>query len=180
MKHFLSPLHAALVGMLLILPALVRAQGIDAFAGSYAGSATLTVDGKEERREMRTTIGATDAAFFVRWTSVTLKDGGQSKEKTYEVAFIPSPRPNIFGSAMKNNVFGKPVPLDPLAGEPFVWARLEGPTLSVFSLGINEAGEYELQEFHRTLADGGLDLVFLRVMDGTPQKEIRTFLARQD
>ena len=101
------------------------------------------------------------------------------KERTYQIEFVPSQRDSIYGSAMKTNIFGKQVPLDPLKGEPFVWARFEGDTFSVFSLFINEVGEYEMQEYHRTLADGGLNLLFRRVSNGVPQKEITAFLARQ-
>ena len=47
-----------------------------------------------------------------------------------------------------------------------------------FSLFINEAGEYEMQEYHRTLADGGLDLVFRRVKQGAVEREIKAFLSK--
>jgi hypothetical protein len=80
---------------------------------------------------------------------------------------------------MKSNLFGKAVPLDPLAGEPFVWARFEGDTFTVYSLFINEVGDYEMQEFHRTLVDEGLELVFRRVQNGVPEREINTLLKRQ-
>ena len=180
MNQFFRPLRALVILTFCLLPAFACAQGIDAFVGSYAGSATLEEDGKQERRDMMTTIATTKNAFVVTWTSVIFKDDGQRSEKTYTIEFVPSPRANIYGSAMKTNVFGKPEPLDPLAGEPFVWARLEGETFSVFSLAINASGEYELQEYHRTLAEGGLDLLFKRINNGAPQREIRAFLARQD
>jgi hypothetical protein len=48
----------------------------------------------------------------------------------------------------------------------------------VFSLYIDEFGEYEVQEFHRTLIDGGLDLLFRRVDSKAIVKEIRTVLRR--
>jgi hypothetical protein len=45
---------------------------------------------------------------------------------------------------------------------------------------IDQTGEYEMQEFHRTLVDEGLQLDFVRIRDGVPLKEIRTLLRRSD
>ena len=133
-----------------------------------------------QRRDVSTTIAPTKDGFSVSWTSISYKDDGRSKSKSYTIEFTPTQRDHIYGSAMKTNVFGKPVPLDPLKGEPFVWARFEGDTFSLFSLLINEQGEYDMQEYHRTLVEGGLDLVFRSVSDAATSKEIKTFLARVD
>ncbi len=162
------------------LPVFAWAQDIEPFLGSYKGNAEFVFDGKVEERDMSASIARKDDGFEVSWTTVIYKSDGRIKESTYTIGFVPSVRDNIYGSAMKTNVFGKPEPLDPLNGEPFVWARLEGQTLSVYSLFIDEIGGYQMQEFHRTLADGGLDLLFRRLHNGEPQKEIRTFLARQN
>lgn len=170
---------APLVALFLIAPFAALA-GIERFVGSYAGQAEFMADGETVRRDMSTTIEETREGFAITWTSGTYKPDGRIKEKTYEIEFTPSERDNIYQAAMKANLFGKAVPLDPLAGEPFVWARLEGNTFSVYSLFINEAGEYEIQEFHRTLVEAGLDLVFLRVRNGQPEREIRTVLVRQN
>ena len=80
---------------------------------------------------------------------------------------------------MKRNVFGHEVPLDPMKGEPFVWGRIEGKTLTVFSLFIDEKGGYELQQYDRTLADGGLDLSFSRFRNGVKSRSVETFLKKQ-
>jgi hypothetical protein len=52
-------------------------------------------------------------------------------------------------------------------------------TLTVFSLFINEAGDYEMQEYHRTLAEGGLALEFRRFQNGEKVRAVETFLARE-
>jgi hypothetical protein len=80
---------------------------------------------------------------------------------------------------MRRNVFGHDVQLDPMKGEPFVWARIEGDTLSVYSLFVTETGGYEIQQFDRTLADGGLSLDFQVVINGKIQRTVSTFLERQ-
>ncbi len=165
---------------LVALPMMAWAKDITPFLGTYEGSAEIVVDGKVEERNMAARIVRKDDGFEVNWTTVIFKTDGRIKESSYSIGFEPSVRDNIFGSAMKTNVFGKREPLDPLNGEPFVWARLEGDTLTVYSLFINEIGGYEMQEYHRTLVVGGLNLLFRRLHNGQPKKEIRTFLARKD
>ncbi|MEH6644303.1 hypothetical protein [Sulfitobacter sp.] len=166
--------------LILLCPSIAVAEAIEQFEGTYEGEAEFVFEGKTERRDMSTTITATKNGFILSWTSVSYKSNDRIKSKTYTIEFVPSSRDNIYKSAMKNNLFGKATPLDPLRGEPFVWARFEGDTLSVFSLFINDIGDYEMQEFHRTLVDEGLDLVFRRIHDAKAEKEIRTILVRVD
>ena len=176
----LHPLRLTLLSaaLALLLPALAFAAPIGAFVGSYVGETDGTLDGETAPRDLSTTIALTEDGFSVTWTSVVYRRDGRRTEKTYTIEFLPSQRDGIYGSAMKVNVFGKQVPLDPLQGEPFVWARLEDDTLSVFSLIITEDGEYHLQEYHRTLADGGLELLFRRLTRGEQQREVRAYLEK--
>lgn len=179
MEKFISRFRLLFVTLFLALPTFAMSDDITPFIGSYRGEAEFTYEGNVQRRDMRTEIEETSKGFIVNWTSVSYRANGGTKEKSYTIEFSPSMRDNIYKSEMKKNLFGKATPLDPLQGEPFVWARIEGETLSVFSLFINEIGEYEVQEFHRTLVPAGLDLVFRRVHDGKLSKEIRTVLVRQ-
>lgn len=175
----LLTLPAVVFSLFMLLPSLLFAADADRFAGTYTGQAETVLDGETKGRDLRASIAPTDDGFTLSWTSVSYRKNGDVRENTYEIEFVPSQRDSIYGSAMKTNMFGKQVPLDPLKGEPFVWSRFEGDTFSVFSLFINEVGTYELQEYHRTLVDGGLDLLFRRVSNGVPQKEIKAFLARE-
>lgn len=160
-------------------PAQAQAS-IDEFYGEYAGNATLVrADGDTEERDMSVTIGPTKDGFNVQWVSTSYKSDGRTKEKAYSIDFIASPRDGIFSAAMTRNVFGHAVPLDPMNGEPFVWGRIEGDTLTVFSLFLDETGDYELQQFDRTLSEGGLMLEFATFRDGILQRSLDTLLARQ-
>ncbi|MDG1471240.1 MAG: hypothetical protein P8Q26_06720 [Ascidiaceihabitans sp.] len=178
MRAFLT-IPAVVFSLFLLLPNLVLAADADRFAGTYVGQAETVLDGETKGRDLRASIELTDDGFNLSWTSISYQADGDVKKSTYKVEFVPSQRDHIFGSAMKTNMFGKQTRLDPLKGEPFIWSRFEGDTFSVFSLFINEMGDYELQEYHRTLRDGGLDLLFRRVSNGVPQKEITAFMARQ-
>jgi hypothetical protein len=178
MKNLLVRLRVLVAALFLMLPGLVLAGEIERFEGEYAGSAEFVYQGEVQQRDMSTRIEATKNGFVITWTSVSYKSDGRIKEKTYTIEFTPSAREHIYKSAMKSNLFGKAIPLDPLQGEPFVWARVDGETFTVYSLFINEVGDYEIQEYHRTLVEEGLDLRFQRVHNGVPQKEIRTLLKR--
>lgn len=178
MHKLKSVTRSFVLAALLLFPAMVFGASIADFEGTFKGDAEFNDNGEMKKRDMSTTIKPTEDGFELSWTSVSYKDDGRVKAKTYNIGFIPSDRDNIYKSAMKTSVFGKPIPLDPMKGEPFVWARLEGETLSVFSLFINDVGEYEMQEFHRTLVPAGLDLKFRRLHNGQIEKEIRALLVR--
>lgn len=180
MRKICALLSRLLVITSLLVPSIAASDQITRFVGGYEGEAEFLFEGEVQRRDMSTQIEKTESGFSVGWTSVSYKPDGRSRAKTYKIQFSPSARDNIYKSAMKRNLFGKATPLDPLQGEPYVWAYFEADTLTVYSMFINENGGYEVQEFHRTLAEEGLDLVFRRVHNGVPQKEIRTFLTRLD
>mmetsp|Transcript_7024 Transcript_7024/g.11370 ORF Transcript_7024/g.11370 Transcript_7024/m.11370 type:complete len:81 (+) Transcript_7024:73-315(+) len=79
---------------------------------------------------------------------------------------------------MRRNVFGHEVQLNPMKGEPYVWSRIDGETLTVYSLFVDVDGGYSLQQYDRTLADGGLNLRFQTIRDGEILRAVETFLTR--
>ena len=81
---------------------------------------------------------------------------------------------------MKTNVFGGREALDPLKGDPYVWARLDGMLLTIYALIINDEGGYEMQTYERELTERGMDLRFSRVSDGKILKSLRGVLERVD
>ncbi|MEO0939843.1 MAG: hypothetical protein AAFY38_16955 [Pseudomonadota bacterium] len=158
---------------------LAALADITRFVGDYSGAAEVQLaDGTMQPRDMSVKIYETDAGFGVRWTTTRLRDSGSSKTTTYEVRFLPTQRPGVFAAAQKKNVFGHDVPLDPMQGEPFVWARMLGDTLSVYSLFVTDNGSYEMQQYDRTLVEGGLALSFRRFAEGTQLRAVSTVLAR--
>ncbi|MFW8592917.1 hypothetical protein [Cribrihabitans neustonicus] len=167
----------ALLALLFLAP-VVRAD-ISAFAGEYSGSAEVVKPGgKTEPRDMSVVIRESKDGFTLRWTSVTIKSDGRRKAKTYEITFQPSGRGDVYAAAMTRNVFGHAVQLDPMKGEPYVWARIAGDTLTVFSLFVADNGDYEMQQYDRTLAPGGLELVYSSHRNGIPMRVLQTFLKR--
>lgn len=182
MRNFTFTLSFAAVlaaAALLLLPHWARAD-ISRFAGEYAGSVEIVKeDGDTDPRDMSVVIRELKKGFTIKWTSTTEKDDGRRKSKTYEIEFLPSARDGVFSAAMTRNVFGHSVPLDPMKGEPFVWGRITDDTLTVFSLYIHPNGDYEMQQYDRTLAEGGLDLDYTSRLNGEPRRQLSTFLSRQ-
>lgn len=172
---------SALLGVMLTMAAPVRASELIApFVGDYVGSAEMVAaDGTRIPRDMNVSIRANKEGFTVEWTSTTRKPDGRLKSKSYSIDFLPTDRGGVYSAGMRKNVFGHSVQLDPMKGEPFVWGRIRGDMLTVFSLFVDENGDYEIQQFDRTLAEGGLNLKFTDWRNGEPQRTVETFLKRQ-
>lgn len=176
--------HIQYVAVVAFAFAMLLAQAAQAdisrFVGSYTGSAdVVSADGSKRPRDMSVDISEIKDGFRVSWTSTTYRPDGSSKVKSYTIDFEPTARGGVFAAAMKRNVFGHNVQLDPMKGEPYVWGRIEDDTLSVYSMFVTEDGGYEIQQFDRALAVGGLELDFQSVRDGKILRTVSTFLERQ-
>ena len=150
------------------------------FVGEFAGEATYVSEGTEYKRDLGVSIKLTDEGFNVSWTTTTYKPSGKEKTSKYSIDFLPSKRENIYASAMKRNIFGGREALDPMKGDPYVWARITGDTLSVFALIILDNGGYDMQVYRRTLSETGMELDFTRLRNGENVRQIRSTLQRTD
>ncbi len=150
---------------------------IEDFMGHYIGHADT---GNGAGRDMSVTIegipGSDD--YSVEWSTVIHKSKDRTKRVTYHIRFQQSGREGVHASAMARDVFGKATPLDPLKGDPLVWARIKGNTHVVYALIITEDGGYDLQGYSRTLNEEGLWLEFTRQKDDLPKLEISAQLVR--
>ncbi|MGI9331866.1 MAG: hypothetical protein ACR2RL_01790 [Gammaproteobacteria bacterium] len=154
-------------------------RSFERFYGDFEGQAISTTNGELSPRDLEVSIGPTDKGFFVKWTAVIYKASGKVKRTALEVNFARSKRERVYRSAMRTNMFGQQVPLDPLEGDPYFWATIEGDTLSVRGLLIVENGGYELQEYNRTLTDDGMALDFVRVRNGERLRTVEGKLIRR-
>jgi hypothetical protein len=151
---------------------------ISRFFGSYQGQADPRSHQDGAALDLAVRIGPISGGFNVTWSTKLLTSAGESKAKTYSIDFRPSGRPNVFASQMRTDMFGQLRPMDPFKGEPLVWARISGDTMTVFALHILDSGSYEMQVYERTLAGDGLDLVFHRYGEGGTMREMRAHLRR--
>ena len=152
-----------------LLPlAAAHAERVDPeiFFGEYEGETVIDHDGELRERDLRVKISPTEKGFAVKWISVTKRANGTLKRKEYSIDFHPTRRENIYRSGERKDMFGNPVPLDPLKGDPYVWARLHEDTLTVYAMHVLEDGGYEMQSYARTRIPEGLALKYSRVRDG--------------
>ena len=150
------------------------------FFGTYVGRSISTVEEGLSERDLAVSIKPyKDNGYTVDWTTLIRKKDAEWSRKSYSINFGPTKRPGIYGSEMRSNMFGGAVPLDPLAGEPFFWSRIDGDTLSVYALIIREDGGYEMQVYDRTWTPKGLELKFTRFRNGEPLKLISGMLERK-
>ena len=139
------------------------------FYGTFKGSAESVLSGELSERELEVVIKPwEEKGFTVEWTTLIHRADGEKKMTDLSIDFYPAERPGIFASAMRTNVFGQTVPYDPVAADadPYVWAGLDGNTLSVRALYIVDGGGYEMHEYKRSLNDEGLSLDFQRLSNG--------------
>lgn len=165
----------------LVLCQTVQARDIEDFYGDYSGVMAHEENGTEVSRDLSVSIHPVKKGdgFMIKWKTLIRKSSGKLKNQSYAIVFTSTDRPHVFSSAMKKNVFGGKVPLDPLKGDPFVWARIKGDALTVFALLIDDSGEYQMQIYDRTLNDKGLLLDFRRRQEGGEAKRIVAQLVRR-
>ncbi len=156
-----------IVAAIAAAPAEAANRPISDFFGSYVGRSISVVGAGLSERDLSVVVKKhKKGGFTLDWTTVTRKADGSVKSKKYSINFAPTKRKGIYASAMRNNVFGGTVPLDPLQGDPYFWAGIDGDTLTVHALMITDDGGYEMQVYERTLKEDGLLLKFTRNRDG--------------
>lgn len=168
--------------ILLLAAGSARAAGIDAFLGNYVGKATeIRSEDGEAGRDLSVSItkGDDGRTFVIEWGTVIWKTSDRPVQQRYKITFIPSERNNIFAAAMRKDMFGKYVPLDPMKGDPYFWARIAGNTLSVYYILVTDEGGYEMQVYHRTLTEPGkMKVEFRRIRDGVALRTITAELQK--
>jgi len=174
----------ATVAVAAVAPARAQERPLSDFYGEYVGrsvAGTFAVPGEVaevQPRHLNVSIQPYEQGFSVAWMTITTRASGKTKAKSYLVNFAPSDRPGIYVAAMRLDTAGKPAPLDPVTGEPYMWASVEGNTLSVHALVVTEDGGWEVMDYNRTLTEEGMDLVFQRHREGELVKEITGILHR--
>jgi len=169
------------LSLLTLLLAPLQANAEDPFKpfyGEYSGQAVTSV-GEVEKRELDVSISPLRRGFTLGWSTTVHRASGKIKQAKFSIDFKSTQRDGVFSSGMRNGKFGNKIPLDPLNGDPFVWATVSGKTLVVNSLLVLEDGGYEMQTYKRTLTATGLDLQFSRVRNGKNLKLIEGMLTRK-
>ena len=148
-----------------------------AFYGHYAGGGiAVSADSLYfgvTVRDMDVVVEPSAEGFFVAWTTVIRQGGDPSdpdvRRKSTEYEFVPSGMPDVYRGKTTS---------DPLQGGVYAWARIERNTMNVYLLSIDETGVYNMQSYARTLAGGGMELVFKRIRDGEATRVVKAKLVK--
>jgi hypothetical protein len=163
----------AFIGILLVGSSHVSAADatISLFVGEYIGrSVQASPHEVLLPRDLTTKISLHEEhGFTLEWTTLILDHRGE-RLQSYSIDFSPSSSPGIFSGARTS---------DPMTIQPYVWANISGPTLTVHELLVAEDGGYEMQIYRRTLAAHGMILQFSRNRNGQPLKTINGTLVRK-
>lgn len=159
----------ALLAVILILGStdgLADDASIKPFLGSWRGTEARTSGHEDlalQPQDLNVRISPERDGFRVGWVGFTRgEDGGLTREKV-EAAFSPTDRPGVFalrpgGKSLLGRLFADPANGHPLKGETLLWARLEGATLTVYSLSVDSRGGFDLDRYARTLSEGGMTI----------------------
>ncbi len=152
---------------------------IKPFLGTYVGSSISHVGEGLTKRDLKVVIKAIDNGFSLSWMTVWIRSSDKKKiRRSFTIRFQTTRRTKVFAAAMRTNMFGKRIPLDPMKGEPYFWASIVGKTLTVSGVHVTENGGYEVQVYKRTLTKDGMHVLFERLRDGKPLRSITGELKR--
>ena len=177
-------MHRVAVALLLLAaagvasPAARAADAIDPFIGTFKGKAEVETESGLKKRDVAVTISKSSRGFSVDWTTTIPKANGKRKIKQFKIQFSPAKRKKLYAAGMRRNLFGKLVPLNPLKGDPYMWAAIRGDVLFVYGMHVTDDGGYEFQVYERKIVPGGMNVTFKRFRDGKQLKDINAELKR--
>lgn len=161
---------------------------LDAFMGAFVGTGIAERHGVEaEKRDLDVMIEPyKSTGFTIRWITVMLGPDGERagpdvRRRALEDNFIPSEdMEGVFILAPQGGLFTRAELPNPLKGEPMRWASVADGTLTIYSIGISATEGTELQIYHRTLTESGMDINFLRMHDEEVELRVHGALIRTE
>lgn len=129
----------------------------DAFPGSFRG--TVVGPAGVSSGDFTVVIEQQENGFIVRWPP------------RRAVEFQPADRPGVYRTDGDAN---------PITGETAYWARIDGDSLIIYSVQIDEHGVYDIHNYIYAPAGNGLDLVIRRIRGGAEPIESKGRLEKND
>ncbi len=141
---------------------------IGQFSGGWRGAEVNASGGLAlTPQDLDIRIRPDNDGFRIDWTGFARRDDGQLTREKVEASFSPTDRPGVFafspgGKSLLGRLFADPATGNPLKGETLLWARLEGKTLTIYSLAVNSRGGFDLDRYARTLTEDGMTVRYTR------------------
>lgn len=138
---------------------------LEAFFGTYVGNGvahrrlpTVAVT----QRELNVNIEPTQDGFAIAWTTVLHKGRDPKNQRVVRrdnlLAFVPSGRANLWRVAKEG---------DPISGETYAWARIEGDSLITYVSWIDDEGMFDVERYARQVTPSGMTVNFRLTREGT-------------
>lgn len=161
------------------LRAAHAAAPLERLLGSYVGVARVE-DGEGrplEQRDLDLSIEPfRRTGFRLRTISVTLVKGRRDLpgvvRREGESLFVPAARRPYFVEFRDPSLFRQREEFQPMAGDPVRWASVDEDGLHVYAFVLLEDGSFELQITHRRPTADGLDIGFVRMIDGAVLRRV--------
>lgn len=147
----------------------------DAFYGKWKGNAVAEEPPGSflgfTSRDLDIVIGPKGNGFNLNWTTIIYpeEEGKEVRRRNAQIDFVPSGKAGVFQAVGRE---------DPHSPNGYVWARIEGQTMRVNSLTIDERGLYTLQVYKRTLTGRGMELYFVSITEDQPQRSVKGRLVK--
>lgn len=174
-KIRLVAIGAALMHMLAPLAAHAEAS-IDAFFGRWIGSgmsqSEISANFQMSLRDLEVVVKAAGGGGFeITWSTVQRQKGDPKNPtevvKTSTMVLTPA------GNGLWRDEAG-----DPMADGHLAWARIEDNSLILSTFHVTQDGHGEYQIYRRTLSGSGMDLEFVRLLDGEPARTAKARLVK--
>jgi hypothetical protein len=137
--------------------------------GSDGGGVTaagLTVD-----------IEAKSDGLKLRWSMIDWDRESGLRLVDAEAEFEPSERPAVLRATdINGDMFDDSDNGNPLAGKPMLWARADGPSLTLYTLRIAKDGSFVVDQFALELIDGGMAFDYQALSNGVEQAVLQGHL----
>lgn len=133
---------------------------IELFIGSWA--AENESPGNEA---LRLDVQRDENGFRLAWVDLGTRDQGEAAAEDLDARFQPTARKGVYefvpeSGSLLTRMFASPATGNPLEGETLLWARLDGPTLAVYSMKVDGEGGFDLDHYSWTRAENGLQFSF--------------------
>ncbi len=165
MKRMVLVLTAALLAWPGLTVLAADPPSIEAFVGSWKGRKASSVVGALPPDALSLEVQRAADGFRISWLDLSANNQGNSGGDSIDVRFLPTGRAGVYEYAPKpgtllTRMFASPATGNPLKGETLLWARIDGPTLAVYSMKIDLNGGFDLDHYSWIRTENGLKLIF--------------------
>lgn len=138
---------------------------IEAFVGSWKGRKASSAIDALPPDALSLEVQRDADGFRISWPDLSTDNQGNSGGDNINARFLPTGRTGVYEYAPKpgsllTRMFASPATGNPLQGETLLWARIDGPTLAVYSMKIDPNGGFDLDHYSWTRTENGLQLIF--------------------